>query len=100
MINMIDVIYMQICLCCLGLFSHHIAVLAEMSSVKGKKVKFSEYIKLRPYKMSMSITGSIVGFIALAQMGELTLLTAFGIGMACSDVADRAGRIAIGKLPQ
>lgn len=96
---MIEPIYMQMGLCVLGLFTHHFAVLAEMSSAKGKKVKLSEYTKLRPYKVSLSITGSIVGFIALAQMGELTLLTAFGIGMACSDVADRAGRIAIGKLP-
>jgi len=77
-----------------------VAVLAEMSSAKGKKVGLREYTRTRPYKLTLSFLGAVIGFIALSQLGELTSLTAFGIGVASSDVSDRAGRIAIGKLPQ
>jgi hypothetical protein len=95
---MIDVDQYQIFLAALGLFTHHVTVLAEMSVAKGKRVGLREYMRTRPYKITLSITGSIIGVIALAQMGELSLLTAFGVGMASSDFADRAGRMALGKM--
>lgn len=97
---MIEITAGQIMLTALGLFTHHVTVLAEMSMQKAKHVGLREYMRTRPYKIILSVTGSIIGVIALAQMGELSLLTAFGVGMASSDFADRAGRMAIGKMPQ
>ena len=96
---MIEITYDQVFLAALGLFTHHVTVLAEMSVQTGKRVGLRQYTRTRPYKITLSITGSIIGVIALAQMGELTLLTAFGVGMASSDFADRAGRMALSKMP-
>ncbi len=85
-------------LCALGLLAHLLAVLAEMSHAAGKIVTPLEYIKKRPYKLSLAIIGAIVGYAALEQMGELTQLTAFGIGYMANDSIDRMGKITASRM--
>lgn len=81
-------------LCVLGLLTHQLSILAEMSQAKGRRVGPIEYIRERPYKLSLSIIGAVIGYIILAQVGELTLLTAYGVGYMANDSIDRAGKIA------
>lgn len=97
---MIEITNDQIFFAVLGLLTHHVTVLSEMSIQRGSRVGLGQYMRTRPYKVMLSITGSILGVFTLAQMGELTALTAFGVCMASSDFADRAGRMAVNKLPQ
>ena len=85
-------------LCFLGLLTHQLTILAEMSQARGKMVTPFDYIKERPYKLSLSAIGAVVGYIVLMQMNELTLLTAFGVGYMANDSIDRVGKMAATKI--
>lgn len=85
-------------LCFLGLIAHQLTILAEMSQAHGSLVTPYDYIKKRPYKFSLSVIGAIVGYMVLQQMGELTLLTAFGVGYIANDSIDRAGKLTAAKM--
>ena len=84
--------------CALGLLSHLIAVLSEMSKARGELVTPLKYFQDRPYKAATAIISAIIGYVVLQQSGELTLLTAFGVGVAANDFSDRSGKIAMKKL--
>ena len=84
-------------LCALGLLTHQIGILAEMSQARGVRVSPFDYIRERPYKLSLSIIGAIIGYIVLQQSGELTLITAYGIGYMANDSIDRVGKMATMK---
>lgn len=85
-------------LCCLGLIAHQLSILAEMSQADGKMITPLAYIKRRPYKFSLSVIGAIVGYVVLLQLGELTPITAFGVGYIANDSIDRVGKITAVKM--
>ena len=80
-------------LCFLGLLTHQLTILAEMSQSRKTRVTPFDYMRERPYKLSLSIIGAIIGYIVLQQMGELTLITAYGVGYMANDSIDRVGKM-------
>ena len=89
---------MYLTMLALGWLAHHVSVLAEMSQAAGKRVTPLEYARRRPYKLTLSLIGTAVGYLVLMQMDELTLLTAFGAGFIADTTVDRAGKLAMGKM--
>lgn len=85
-------------LCILGLLTHQLTILAEMSQARNKRVTPFDYMRERPYKLSLSIIGAVIGYIVLSQMGELTLITAYGVGYMANDSIDRVGKITAMKI--
>lgn len=85
-------------LCFLGLLTHQITVLAEMSQARKCIVNPIGYFKERPYKVALSCIGAVVGYLVLLQMNELTLLTAFGVGYMANDSIDRVGKMTAVKI--
>ena len=89
---------MTILMCLLGMLAHHLSVLAEMSQAAGAMVTPVQYARRRPYKLSLSLIGAVVGYVALYELGELTLITAFGAGFIADSTVDRVGKLTLGKI--
>ena len=89
---------MEALMCTLGLMTHQIAILAEMSQARGCTVWPQDYVKDRPYKFALAVIGAMVGYIILYELEQLTMLTAFGIGAAANDSIDRAGSMSVSKI--
>lgn len=85
-------------LCVLGLLAHQMMILAEMSQASGQVIWPQDYIRKRPYKFGLSIIGTIVGYAALMDSGQITSLTAFGVGVVANDIIDRIGKITAAKI--
>lgn len=85
-------------LCFLGLLTHQLTILAEMSQARGVRVSPFDYMRERPYKLSLSIIGAVIGYIVLQQSGELTLITSYGIGYMANDSIDRVGKMTSMKM--
>jgi len=85
-------------LCLLGLLTNLLSILAEMSQARNCRVSPLTYINERPYKLSLSIIGAVIGYIVLDQMGELTLITAYGVGYMANDSIDRIGKMTAMKM--
>lgn len=70
----------------------------QLTTERGSLVSPVRYVRERPYRFALSVIGSVVGFVFLLDLGELTKLTAFGIAYVGDSVAHRAGAIAQEKL--
>ncbi len=88
----------QILMCFLGWASHHLSVLAEMSQSAGEIISPVAYAKRRPYKLALSIIGTVIGYAILYELGEVTALTAIGVGYMADSSVDRFGKITARKL--
>lgn len=49
-------------------------------------VTLTSYLKARPYKTALALCGSLVGYIMLADTGQLTLVAAMGVGYMADSV--------------
>ena len=86
-----------ICMMLLGLAVHFIKVM--MTIMKdGQPITPIAYWKDYPYQSALSLIGAVVGFVALKETGNLSLITAFGVGYMANSVADILGSRTQGKL--
>lgn len=76
-----------------GIACNLLAALIE-ESPKGEPVPFREFAKSRRYRLPLGIIASIAGVLILYKTGQLTALSAFGIGYMGADVLDRIGSAA------
>lgn len=56
------------------------------------------YFKGHPYQSLLSIVGALAGYAALSGSGELTLLTAYGMGYMADSAADTIGGRTMKKI--
>lgn len=82
----------------LGLASHYLKELARITKEDGKPPHPSHYWINYPYQSILSVTGSLAGFIMLYESGQISALTAFGIGYMADSAADIIGKRSEGKL--
>jgi len=75
----------------LGLLTHFLMILSEMSSARKTLVTPWEYVKEKPYKAALSVIGSIVAYSLLPAEAEAYVV--FGAGYMANDALDRLGTI-------
>lgn len=81
----------------LGLATHFIKAMMQIMK-DGKPITPICYWRDYPYQSSLSLIGAVVGFVALRETGNLSLITAFGVGYMANSVADILGSRTQGKL--
>jgi len=93
MVLEIEKIVLVVC----GLLTH---VLLDLVKLKrdGKPVSFWQYLKDQPYQTALSVIGCVAGYIVLNSIGELTLMTAYGLGTMSNLVAEKLGQKDINKV--
>jgi len=75
----------------LGLLTHFLMILMEMSTARKRTVTPWEFIKEKPYKAALSVIGSIVAYSLLPSEAEPYVV--FGAGYMANDALDRLGTI-------
>lgn len=82
----------------LGLLTHFLKDLIRIKQEEGAPPNIIKYWKDNPYQTLLSIVGALSGYFALLETGQLTALTAFGIGYMANSVADVLGKRALNKI--
>lgn len=80
-----------------GLASHFLKDMARLAK-EGQPLGLLDYWGRFPYQSGISLVGAVAGFAALAEAGQLTGITAFGIGYMANSVADIIGKRAGERL--
>lgn len=75
----------------LGLLTHFLMILSEMSTARKALVTPLGYLKEKPYKAALSVIGSIVAYSLLPS--EVEPYVVFGAGYMANDALDRLGTI-------
>jgi hypothetical protein len=84
----------------LGLVTHFVLVLSDVSAARKKYISPWQFIKERPYKVTLSIIGAIVGYAVLQDVKDAPAYVYFSVGYMANDTLDKAGSIASRKMPQ
>lgn len=82
----------------LGLLTHFLKDLIRIKQENGVPPNIIEYWKANPYQTLLCVVGACAGYFALLETGQLTALTAFGIGYMANSVADVIGKRALNKI--
>lgn len=69
----------------LGHLAHILKTVVQLRET-DKKETIQSYIGDHPYKTALAICGSLVGYIMLADTGQLTLVAAMGVGYMADSV--------------
>lgn len=64
----------------LGIMIHQLLTMAKETKAQGKVVKLREHYKAHPYSSAATILLSIAGYFMLGSLGQLSHITALGIG--------------------
>lgn len=75
----------------LGLLTHYLMILTEISASRKRTVTPWEYVKEKPYKAALSAIGSIVAYSMLPVDAKPFIV--FGAGYMANDALDRIGSI-------
>lgn len=81
----------------LGVYCHFLKALMQKKK-DGTPMTFHQYWIGNRYQAQISIIASVVAFFALMQMGELSMVTAWGAGFVCNSAADVMGSRTLDKL--
>lgn len=80
-----------------GLLTHFLKDIIRIKKESGF-ITLKQYWAKHPYQTALAIIGAIVGFIALSSTGQLTPITAFGVGYMANSVADTIGKRSIDRI--
>ncbi len=69
----------------LGHIAHTLKAVIQLRET-DKSMGLVTYIRQRPYKTAFALCGSLVGYIMLADTGQLTLVAAMGVGYMADSV--------------
>jgi hypothetical protein len=83
---------MTILMLALGLAAHYLKELVRMTGETGKKPAPLRYWTLYWPQTLLCAISAAAGFIALQEAGELTAVTAFGVGYMANSIADVIGK--------
>lgn len=81
----------------LGLLTHFLVDVIALRKA-DQSAGFREYWTANPYQSALSIVGAMAGYAVLHSAGELTLVTAYGVGYMANSVPDIIGKRTGGKL--
>lgn len=81
----------------LGLATHYLLILSDMSSSRDKAVSPVAYLKERPYKAALSAIGAVVAYSMIAG-NEVEPYIVFGCGYMANDALDRIGSITAKRM--
>ncbi|QFS86638.1 MULTISPECIES: hypothetical protein [unclassified Marinobacter] len=73
----------------LGHMAHTLKAVVQIREA-DKTMTLRKYIAERPYKTGLSVAGSLIGYVMLADTGQLTLVAAMGVGYMADSVFDVA----------
>lgn len=82
----------------LGLSTHLLKDLARIQIETGTPPHPIRYWSRNPYQTLICVIGAAAGYFALQETGQLTGLTAFGMGYMANSVADILGKRATERL--
>lgn len=82
---------------CYGLAAHFLKHMSQQR-VSGKPITPRAYWLAHPYHSALSVVGALAGYAALIEAGQLTGLTAFGVGYMANSMADVLGQRAAGRM--
>lgn len=77
-----------------GMACNLLFMLAEESKQNGEPVDWREVLGRRRYRTPLGIIASLAGALILYKTGQLSALSAFGVGYMGTDVLDRLGQAA------
>lgn len=82
---------------CLGLTTHYLLILSEMSASRKCVVHPWSYLKDRPYKAALSAIGAVLAYSMIAG-NEVEPYIVFGAGYMANDALDRVGSITAKRM--
>jgi predicted lipoprotein len=103
--KLVDVLSEPAIMMLLGIVSHTLKEVIKQRRKdiqEGKKAltTLKTYLYQRRYSVIVMIIGSLVGFVVLYQMNELTALNAFGLGYIANSIGELAASSAERKVSQ
>lgn len=75
-----------------GLASHFLKDLVRIQKESGKAPNAVKYFTHNPYHSLLCFIGSVVGYVVLVEMDELSSVTAFMAGYMSNSIADMIGK--------
>lgn len=78
----------------LGVVTHQVLTLAKKSKDDGHPPSLKDYYKQRPYDTAGTVLLSVIGYMTLGGLGELTNLTALGVGFTGDSVGNTMTELA------
>lgn len=90
--------YVPVVMVVLGLATHQLKELARISVEERGNVHPVRYWTKFPYQTALCVVGAATGYFALLETGQLSGLTAFGVGYMSNSVADILGKRSLDKL--
>lgn len=81
----------------LGTVSHFLKKVIEARQI-DRTITMCVYWRTFPYSSTLSLIGAAAGFFALYQIGELSLINAFGVGYIADSVVNTLGKRGQGAL--
>jgi len=83
-----------------GMSSHFLKKLMQFRIEQGNGSTNcpSQYFRHYPYQSALSVIGALAGYATLSSTGELSLLTAFGVGYMADSAADAIGGRSMRKI--
>mgnify|MGYP003138621957 CR=1 FL=1 len=73
----------------LGHLAHTLKAVIQIREA-DKTLTLRKYVNQRPYKTGLALCGSLIGYVMLADTGQLTLVAAMGVGYMADSVFDVA----------
>ena len=73
----------------LGHLAHTLKAVVQLREA-DKTLTLRKYVNQRPYKTGLALCGSLIGYVMLADTGQLTLVAAMGVGYMADSVFDVA----------
>lgn len=83
-----------------GILTHFLVELVRLTADKEPRSLVSYLLGTtrRTAQTAISVIGALVGYAALAQTGDLSPITAFGVGYMANTVPDALGKRTAGKV--
>ncbi|PKG49585.1 hypothetical protein [Halomonas sp. MES3-P3E] len=80
-----------------GNATHTLKKLIEVRQ-QGHALSLIGFLRLRPYKTSLALLGSMAGYLLLVDQGVTSLVAAFGVGYAADSMLEVVGAKARGVI--
>jgi len=69
----------------LGHMAHTLKAVVQLREA-DRSMTLGAYIRQRPYKTALALCGSLIGYVMLADTGQLTMVAALGVGYMADSV--------------
>lgn len=81
-----------------GLLTHFLKDMARIKAETGALMHPGDYVAEFPVQTALALVGALAGLGALHTTGELTAVTAYGVGYMANSVADIIGKRSLDRL--